>query len=326
MPPTPDPAKPASRSQLAEADPELAIGLSLTGAMPCIACGYDLQGLSVVGVCPECGSAVRATILAKVDPQADELLPLLHPRLAAYGLAGGVLAGFLATLVAWIPRLAEIVDRYAGVDTARILGSRIYAILVFGLIAIAAVSPLAIVRPVAKTTRSQALVTLCAVPFFIPMLWAVYRIYFVIDPVATPPYFVGSPNLDRLGARFVFTGALIGALLCVRPAGRRLARRSMAMRAGRLNRQTVFAMTGALLVATVGDALRVSAVGSPPGLRDGLDIAGSLLVFGGSAMFTVGAAFCAYDAIRVGKALCRPQPALRQVVGSASRPPSTARR
>ncbi|MBX3353159.1 MAG: hypothetical protein KF684_09510 [Phycisphaeraceae bacterium] len=326
MPLGSDPPKPATRSQLAEADPELAIGLSLTGAMPCITCGYDLQGLSVIGVCPECGSAVRATILAKVDPQADELQPLLHPGLAAYGLAGGVIAGFIATITAWLPRVAEAAERYTPLDTARFFESRFFALAIFLCVSVAAFAPLTIVRPVSKTTRAQMLITLAAFPLFAPMLWAVHRIYFVIDPVTPPAYFVGSPDPDRLVARFVFTGALIGALLCVRPAARRLARRSMAMRAGRLNRQTVFAMAGALLVASVGDVLRVVAVGSPPALRDGLDIAGSLLVFGGSAMFTVGAAFCAYDAVRVAQALRRPQPGLRQVVGSASRPSTPARR
>lgn len=288
--------------------------------MPCIACGYDLQGLSVVGVCPECGSAVRATILAKVDPQADELLPLLTPTLTAYGLASGVIAGFLATCVAWLPRIADAAERYTPVDTSRFFSSRAFGWSFLLSIAFAGFASLSIVRPVAKTTRAQTLVTLGAVPFFAPMLWAAHRIYFVIDPVSPPPYFIGTPSADRLAARIVLTLSLIGALLCLRPAARRLARRSMAMRAGRLNRQTILAMSGALLLTVVGDCLRLAAAGSPPALRDALDIAGSLLIFGGSALFTVGAAFCAYDAVRVGRALHRPMPALRQVVGSASRP------
>src|SRR5690606_19927036 len=80
------PGESPTRSQITEADPEQAISLSLSGAMPCISCGYNLQGLSVVGVCPECGAAVRATILATIDPQAEELTPLLTPRLTSLGL------------------------------------------------------------------------------------------------------------------------------------------------------------------------------------------------------------------------------------------------
>lgn len=316
-----DPRKVASRAQLAEADPDQAIGLSLTGAMPCISCGYDLQGLSVVGVCPECGAAVRATILAKVDPQAEELAPLLTPRLTACGLGGGVLAATSATYLLWAPRLADAVERFLPVRTPDALRGPALAGLVMALLAVAALSTLTLAHPVRRTTKAQVALTLAALPFFAAMLWAVHRVLLQIDLARPAPYFVAAPSPDRIEARFLFTASVIGALLCVRPAARRLARRSMAMRAGRMNRQTVLAMCGALGVAAIGDGLRLATVTTPPAFDEALNIAGSLLVLAGSALFTLGATLTAIDAVRVARVLLRPAPSLRQVVGNgAGRP------
>ena len=52
----------------------------------CARCGYNLRGISIRSVCPECGAAVRATILAVVDPHASELQPIRHPWPVAAGL------------------------------------------------------------------------------------------------------------------------------------------------------------------------------------------------------------------------------------------------
>lgn len=315
---------PPTRSQIAEADPEQAIGLSLSGPMPCIQCGYDLQGLSVVGLCPECGSAVRATILAKIDPQAEELAPLITPRLTAYGLAGGVIAGVAATLLMWLPRIADGIERFLPVEAPNVLQGAIPGWLILGAIIFAALCALTLVRPVRTTPAMQALLTLASLPFFAAMCWSVYRIHFVIDAARPSPYFLAEVSSQRIGMRLVFTASVILALLCVRPAARRLARRSMAMRAGRLNRQTVLAMCGALMLASLGDLLRLCTLSSPSGLDDPLDIAGALLIVVGSGLFTLGALLSAFDAARVSRVLLRPAPSLRSVVQSASRRPSGA--
>jgi len=310
-----------TRSQLAEADPEQAIGLSLSGPMPCISCGYDLQGLSVVGVCPECGAAVRATILAKIDPQAEELAPLLTPRLTAYGLAGGVLAGAVATFAFWALRAVDALSRFTPLDAP---AGFVYAMRWLALVSLiaAGAGAMALIRPWRKTGGGQIALALLALPCFAVMLWAAHRVVFLIDATHAAPYFAADVSFARTSTRLVFTGAVIGALLCVRPAARRLARRSMAMRAGRLNRQTVFAMCGALLVASLGDCFRLATLSTPSGFDDALDIAGTLLIFAGSTLFTVGAVLSAADAVRVARVLLRPAPSLRQVVAGAARPPA----
>lgn len=288
--------------------------------MPCITCGYDLQGLSVTGLCPECGAAVRATILAKIDPQAEELAPLLAPRLTAYGLALGVAAGCFATAMLWLPRLADALERFLGLEVSRFLVGTLSGWATLGALALAGICSLALVRPLKSTPAGQSAVTLAGLPFFAVMLWTAHRVHFVIDQAHPAPYFVADPHASRIGARLLFTASVILALLMVRPAARRLARRSMAMRAGRLNRQTVLAMCGALVLASAGDLLRLCVLSSPPALHDALNIAGTLLVLVGSVLFSLGAVLSAIDAFRVARVLARPTPTLRSVTAGATRP------
>src|SRR5690606_27754218 len=61
------------------------IARQLKGDLLCIGCGYNLRGLSIREMCPECGIPVRATILGVIDPMADELAPIPRPRLVATG-------------------------------------------------------------------------------------------------------------------------------------------------------------------------------------------------------------------------------------------------
>ncbi len=315
-----------TRSQMAEADPEQAIGLSLSGPMPCITCGYDLQGLSVIGLCPECGSAVRATILAKIDPQAEELTPLLTPKLTAYGLAGGVIAGCVATVLLWLIRGGDAVSHFLPFEAPAILTGAPIRWAVLGMMALAGVCILTVVRPVRTTPVGQVVSTLLALPFLGVAIWGIHRINFVIDAVRPAPYFVAQPAVDRIGMHLLVTASVILALLFVRPSARRLARRSMAMRAGRLNRQTVLAMCGALLLSAAGDALRLCTLSTSAGLDDPLDIAGSLFVLVGSLLFTLGAVLSAIDSVRVAKVLLRPRQTLRDFVSSTPRPGSRASR
>lgn len=90
--------------------------LVVIDSRPCLACGYDLKGLSAEGVCPECGAAVarslKGNLLEFADPEYLRTLnhgtvliiwgafaPLLAGGLAiaAYGLAqSGYLSAFMS--------------------------------------------------------------------------------------------------------------------------------------------------------------------------------------------------------------------------------------
>ncbi len=77
------------------------LSADLGGDLPCIQCNYNLRGLSISGECPECATAVRATLLAVVDPMASEFRPIAHPTLMALAMVVwpvAMLASVLAAL------------------------------------------------------------------------------------------------------------------------------------------------------------------------------------------------------------------------------------
>lgn len=65
---------------------EPVVAATLTERLTCAACGYDLRGLSVLDRCPECGLRIATSILAVVDPRAQEFEPIRKPKLVAFGL------------------------------------------------------------------------------------------------------------------------------------------------------------------------------------------------------------------------------------------------
>ena len=87
------------------------LALELTGGMPCVRCRYDLRGLTVRGMCPECGTAIRATILARVDPLAKELQAVHTPRLTAGLLVLWASGALGAAVCSWVPRVVEALNR-----------------------------------------------------------------------------------------------------------------------------------------------------------------------------------------------------------------------
>jgi hypothetical protein len=93
---------------------------SLRGSLPCCVCGYELKGLSIRSVCPECATAVRGTILYRVDPQADEFKPIRWPRVTAWGMRFWGTGAAIAALSLWVLRLSEysgFTGRRSGADS-----------------------------------------------------------------------------------------------------------------------------------------------------------------------------------------------------------------
>ena len=104
---TGDPRTPSDRHHAPDADPGgSGLAMLLTGDLPCIGCGYDIRGLSVLSQCPECGLAVRATVLHRVDPSAEALRPMPTPRLTSLGIVAWTGFGLLTAIMLWAPRAA----------------------------------------------------------------------------------------------------------------------------------------------------------------------------------------------------------------------------
>ncbi|MEE2906828.1 MAG: hypothetical protein VX527_03250 [Planctomycetota bacterium] len=66
--------------------PERLEGRAIKLPLPCQRCGYDLQGLSAMAACPECGVSASRSLEAVIDPTTHHLPPLLAPRVVGNAL------------------------------------------------------------------------------------------------------------------------------------------------------------------------------------------------------------------------------------------------
>ena len=300
----------------ASPDPQR-IGLSLTGALPCYICSYNLQGLSVTSSCPECGAAVRATILYRVDPEAEAFQPLYAPRLTALGLVMWGVFGFLCVCLCWSPRVIDIVERFI-TQRSVTAGAPLWVprlIVVFA--ALSALGAIALIRPTRAAPIASAFLAGIGVLAFAPLAWALWQIHGVIDPTIAAPYFVASPRADRTMMRLLVGAALLVMILCVRPNARRLVQRSLTLRKGRVDRQTLLGLSIAVVIAMLGDALWLLSHSCPPSFRDLVTDFGTILIAIGSLLFTIGTASAVADSWRIAKAMLIPAPSLKQVLGRA---------
>ncbi len=281
----------------------------LKGDLPCVRCRYNLRGISVRGNCPECGTPIRVTILARVDPYAPVLRPITLPRATAAGVliwCGGAAA---AALITWMLRIEDIVRHSAPSEIAQHLppthslaSASVFAILC------SCVGALALVRPHAglpARNRALAVVGVLAIAA-VALVHSCVQIDF--DESHTRPYAaLEVPLMERTLWRLA-QGALIAiALAALRPNARLLAARSLLLRLGKVDRQTMLAMLGSLLIAGVGDGLHLLARPMGEGTTaQVMGMIGTLLIAVGSMLFTIGLFGTLVDSIRVASAVARP--------------------
>lgn len=286
---------------------------SLTGSLPCLVCGYELQGLSIRGVCPECGTAVRATILHRVDPMAEEFRPITRPRLTAWCLVLWSVGALGAAALCWLPRLAET---WATVTKA--LQAPVIAFAGRAAVLSAALSGLALLgvaRPTRDTPWWKTLAMLGACIAYGPLVWSLWNIDGIdmSEPIA---YFRDDPAATRIVWRLIQAGAILGVIAGVRPIARDLVKRSLVLRTGRVDRQTLLAMSAVVLVGAAGDAIRLWSALGAPGERWLAAAIGTLVVALASVILTLGMVSALIDSYRIHQAIMIPSPGLRQVIGS----------
>src|SRR5688572_28786068 len=117
----------------------------LGGDLPCVVCGYNLRGHSIRALCPECGTGIRATILAVVDPFASELQPIRFPRIIAILINMWTGGALFAALLAWLPIVYDLLNA-AGWRLAR---PDINVALLASL-AVSGIGALGLIRPHAR--------------------------------------------------------------------------------------------------------------------------------------------------------------------------------
>jgi hypothetical protein len=285
------------------AQTQSAIARRLTGVLYCISCGYDLKGLSIKSACPECAVPVRATILGIVDPMADELIPLSFPRLSAIGLNMWSLGALLSVLMVWMLRGAEVM-RDLGMST---WVPGVFAWIGLGGLVISLLGAMTMIRPHAAVTRLGAIRCALGASCYIALIWVYEAIYLGHDVVAPSPLLApGSDALGRTVLRVSMFVLVAGIVWGLRPAAVGLAIRSIIVRTGRVDRQSMVTVLASLGIATVGDLLSIAAAFTPVSVREVLEIISIVIVSLGSVLFTVGMVNICMDTIRLFPVLVRP--------------------
>ncbi len=282
------------------------------GSLPCIGCGYELQGLSVRGACPECGLAVRATILYRVDPQADVFTPLPRRRLLGWAIAIWALAAFGAALAAWLPRIADLFHEALDIRLPIDRGAWLLVALLLTISGAAAGSVSALTR---RLSARRSTLAALATALYLPLIGGICTMYTSLDGRGPAPYLKADPDPTRIALRLGISATAIAALLLFRPVARGLAARSLVLRTGRVDRQTIAATAAAFGVTGVGDVARLVSLGVGGAIGSGIELIGSLIVVVGSLLVTLALAGAAIDAWRVRRAIVTPSPSLRQVLG-----------
>ena len=277
----------------------------LTGDLPCAKCRYNLRGLSILTVCPECGTPVRGTILATVDPHARELSPIDFPVLTAFSVILWSVACLAAAAAIFLLRAEEILGAMGVPSFA--LAPEWQSVPAFAL-AFAGVFAVAFVRPHAKISLLHSLAAALACLAHFPLAYLTWQIHAVIDTTASPPFTTVDPrwgpvrSLLRLGCAACIAIIILG----IRPNGRLLVSRSLLMRTGRVDRQTLLVILSAVGLAALGDVLRMGAPGLPTDQSDLLAGLGSVIIAVGSLLILLGLVGVVIDTIRLRHSIIAP--------------------
>lgn len=293
---------------------------SLAGNLPCVRCRYNLRGLSVITRCPECGTPIRATVLAAVDPLANLLRPIPWRRITATGLvcwAGGALA---AAGLTWALTAADTLHSLAGLrlDDRFIVGAALGAIVTSGL------GACVLLRPHAGIPARQIAAAAAGVAAYIPFAWTYARIHAVLAAGGSASLIrTDTPWPERSLLRLGATIALLVMIVGLRPNARLLAARSVLLREGRVDRQTLLVMALVLVFGALGDGLHLFCAVSPTRFDSVLVTAGTLIIGVSSMLFTVGLGGVLIDVWRIRHVVLQPAPTFIQLVGEPRREPGT---
>lgn len=325
--PTPPQASDSSDATLSRApfDPaqpdttDLASLAHLTKPLACVRCGYNLSGLSIMAVCPECATPIRATLLHAVDPKAHELAPLRRPRLLAAGLVAWTGGALLAVACIWALRVTDLTPYTA--DAVRV------GLLRAGVIAFTVVSALGattLIRPHVAATPVRPRLTIVGVLAYVPLLAALVVLHGIFDPRMGPAYagLVTRVDTDRIFLRMAIGLLALVVVACLRPAARLLAQRSVVLRQHGTNRQVLLTLAISIVIAMIGDALRLGAwhLNEPQG--GPIALAGVGMVICGSALATLALIGAWWDTLRLRRVILDPPLPLAELIATPDDQPA----
>lgn len=287
------------------ASQEPIIAATLTGKLTCVACGYDLRGLSVLERCPECGLRIATSILAVVDPRAREFEPIRGPRLVAAGLLAWSYGGVAAALFAWATRAAELPALRNEPHLIGQHGAMVLAALGTCCVIVSGAGALALVRPAKGMPVHGARRVLLGVALFVPLAVSYWLLHGQLDPGLASPYFGRLPDTNRAMVRGVELSLIAAIVLLLRTNARALAARSAILRTGRVDRQTLYTVAVAAGLGIVADVVRLASTWTDGLASQMLYISGVSVVAIASGLLTLGIVGVAIDCTRIAKALVR---------------------
>lgn len=273
------------------------IARQLTGELICIGCGYDLRGLSIREMCPECGMSIRATLLGIVDPQAEELEELSLPRLSGNGIVVWSVGALVACVAVWVLRIDEIVRAKSNVNLG--IGDWVSVVGVIGLVC-SGIGAATLIRPHRRVGRWVSMRAAIGVSAYIPVAMIYWVIYNGFDGSASMPLVnPGAEHVDRSLLRLGMFVGIVVIVVGIRPNALMLAMRSVIVRTGRVDRQSMYAVLASFGVAAVGDAFDVVGTLSGGMVGDMLTQLHVVLVAVGSVLITLGMVNIVIDTVRL---------------------------
>lgn len=286
---------------------------ALSGSLPCIQCRYDLRGVSIRGVCPECGTAVRASILARVDPSAAALQPIERSWLVAAGLVVWVASMLAAVLVNWLSVLHQLVTNWTIPGGQSVVQGRA-GVVAAGLIALAGLAVIAICRPHRAVPVWMTVCALVGAALHAPLAYVAMMLGETsgkaIGGLQVLTFWEPAPV--RTHERWIAWLLAIAIIALVRPVARTLVARSITIRSGRVDRQTMIAIAAAIALVFLGDGLGLAGAGSQSPSSP-LTIVGAILVLIGAALLTIGLVSSLVDVVRIARAVVSPGPSPEQL-------------
>lgn len=279
--------------------PRERVGHQLSGHLPCARCRYELRGLSIASNCPECGLPIGVTILAVVDPFAKELQPIPRPGLTFVGLMLWATGALSVAVLMWLAHLGSMAFSMFG--THIVPGWAGGAIA--GATVASGIGAAALVRPHGSIPRWQSVVSMIAAAGFLPLAWLHWVLFARHGEWLGFEYFSSQPSNDRVAIRLLC--GLLGVLITLglRPNARVLVARSLVLRTGRVDRQTMYALAAAFGIGVVGDAIQLASANLRPVSMEVVRNVGVAMAVLSSVLCTLGLIGVFIDTWRIRRAV-----------------------
>jgi hypothetical protein len=279
----------------------------------CTRCGYNLRGVPVDHRCPECGLEVWATVTHVVDPTASSLPRLRNPRGVGDALVWLMMCLFVVAAAMILAPTSRQIARSIGADWLSALSPEV----LYPVAALASLGGLWSVYQFSLPRRSESgdvahrlWLTgggLVGMALCTGTLW--FREIIWTQPAAAPT--VEEVAVWRVALRAVTAGSAIAVLYGVSGILKAIGLRSRAYRTARGGRQSIRAMTAAIVCVIFGEGMRLAGVlRFDPDLRD----IGRMAGFASMLMVLIGLLYLIVNVWWIRAAIRRPPPRLSEIV------------